>query len=187
MRNLIFLGDKTTAGGTVLEGVQTGFHENKLVSFHGAQVHCPACKSNGIIIGDGPTMPMTFNGKQVALENDICSCQCDPSPRLIASQSTMTLGVDGNAGTNGGNAAAGSQSDSRARVPSSGPYNEQVRIIDDNGAPMLNVPYFIEDEDGRTYQGVTDETGTCPRVFTRKKQKLTITYGVQALELWKES
>lgn len=32
---------------------------------------------------------MTMMGKQVALEDDLCQCRCDPLPKLIASQ---TLG-----------------------------------------------------------------------------------------------
>lgn len=181
MRRLILKGDKTTVGGTVLEGVQSGVHEGKAISFHGAQIHCPVCKSTGMIVGDGPSMPMTFNGKQVALERDICSCQCDPSPRLIASQSATTLGVASSPDlTNSSESVVG------APVQSIGPYNEQIRINDESGAPMRNIPYFIEDQEGRTYQGVTDGAGLCPRVFTPSRQKLTITLGMQALARWKD-
>lgn len=63
-------------------------------------------------------------------------------------------------------------------------FDEQFRILSDEGQPLANVPYFIRDADGRIYRGFTDESGKTPRVFTTGKQELQVSVGVHALELW---
>ncbi|MCM2491681.1 PAAR domain-containing protein [Burkholderia glumae] len=67
-RNMILKGDKTTSDGVVLDGVAAGFNNGTPLAYHGAPVYCPACKSEGHIVGVGPSWPMTFDDKQVALE-----------------------------------------------------------------------------------------------------------------------
>lgn len=93
-RALIKLGDKTTAGGTVIEGEPASKHHGTPLSYHGAHIYCPACKQTGKACNVPPTRPMRFMGKQALLENDICLCGCQPPPRLIASQSTMHVSFD---------------------------------------------------------------------------------------------
>ncbi|HDP0319646.1 TPA: type VI secretion system tip protein VgrG, partial [Salmonella enterica subsp. enterica serovar Concord] len=63
-------------------------------------------------------------------------------------------------------------------------FDEQFRILNDNGKPMPNVPYFISSESGETFKGVTDNQGLCKRVFSKESSKLTVWLGVQALERW---
>ena len=65
-----------------------------------------------------------------------------------------------------------------------GLYDEQFRVLDDNGKPLANVPYFIRNEYNETFKGVTDAQGLCKRVFTKEPSKLTIWLGVHALEKW---
>lgn len=93
-RALIKLGDKTTAGGTVIEGEPASRHHGTPLSYHGASIYCPACKQTGKACNVPPMRPMRFMGKQALLENDICLCGCQPPPRLIASQSTMHVSFD---------------------------------------------------------------------------------------------
>ncbi len=90
-RNMIVQGDKTTSDGVVLEGDMTTLNDGKPLAYHGASVQCPRCRSIGHIVGVGPSWPMRFMSKQVALENDLCICKCDPPPRLIASRSSMFM------------------------------------------------------------------------------------------------
>lgn len=82
-------GDKTTAGGDVLEGIPNTYHYDALLSFVGAKIYCPTCKSQGFIDADGPRFPDDFMGRRPALENDICVCKCETPPRLLASQGDM--------------------------------------------------------------------------------------------------
>lgn len=63
-------------------------------------------------------------------------------------------------------------------------FDEQFRILGDEGQPLANVPYFIRDSEGRIHKGFTDESGKTPRIFTVGKQELQVSVGVHALELW---
>ncbi|WP_175783127.1 PAAR domain-containing protein [Burkholderia anthina] len=83
----IVKGDTTTAGGLI-----EGCNGNDLVgareqAYEGDPVACPACETVGKIACDGPRIRTTGpDGRQAALSDDLCVCQCSPSPRLIASQ-----------------------------------------------------------------------------------------------------
>ncbi|MFM0258052.1 PAAR domain-containing protein [Paraburkholderia sediminicola] len=92
-RRIILKGDKTDRNGEVLEGVATSMFEGRPIAYHGAPVFCHTCNTQGVIVGDGPSLPMTFMGKQLALENDICKCKCEPPPRLVASQHQASISV----------------------------------------------------------------------------------------------
>ncbi|QSY06571.1 PAAR domain-containing protein [Burkholderia pseudomallei] len=181
-RNMLVVGDRTTAGGVVQEGVAAGFNNGTPLAYHGALVHCPACKSEGRIVGVGPTWPMTFDGKQVALENDLCICKCDPPPRMIASKNDMFMTFEGHQLAQMGYASDGSPLSDRAMHA----FDEQVRILDEHGEPLANVPYHIRDQSGNEYQGLTDQDGLCPRVSTASIETLSIAVGVAALEKWKK-
>jgi hypothetical protein len=58
-------------------------------------VWCPQCNSEGIIKPDGPRLTDLFYGKQVALHDDLCVCNCIPPPRLVATQTVVcqTIGA----------------------------------------------------------------------------------------------
>lgn len=66
-------------------------------------------------------------------------------------------------------------------------FDEQFRILSDDGRPLANVPYFIKDQAGNIYKGFSDETGSTPRIRTTQKEPLEITTGVEALEKWAQS
>jgi uncharacterized Zn-binding protein involved in type VI secretion len=63
-------------------------------------------------------------------------------------------------------------------------FDEQIRIVDEEGTPLAHVPYFIKDQSGRVYKGLSDESGYCPRVYTEKEEVLEVLVGVSALERW---
>ena len=88
-RRFIRKGDKTDRNGVVKDGIGNSSLQGQPFAYLGGQVECPACGTEGVIISDGSPRTMTVMGKQVALENDLCQCKCDPLPKLIASQ---TLG-----------------------------------------------------------------------------------------------
>jgi uncharacterized Zn-binding protein involved in type VI secretion len=88
-RRFVRKGDKTDRNGVVMDGVGNSSFQGQPLAYLGATVQCPACGAAGVIISDGSPRAMTVMDKQVALENDLCQCKCDPLPKLIASQ---TLG-----------------------------------------------------------------------------------------------
>ncbi|KKB64896.1 hypothetical protein WM40_02540 [Robbsia andropogonis] len=91
-RKFIRKDDRTNADGVVLDGVGESSFAGRPLAYIGAPVSCPACKTQGVIISDGAPHTMTMMGKQVALENDLCQCQCSPPPTLLASQDMGSLG-----------------------------------------------------------------------------------------------
>jgi len=89
IRCTLLLGDRSTAGGHVVEGIPHCRVMGTEITFLGARVACPACKSTGVIIGAGPRHPNDWMGKSEALDGDICACRCKPAPVMIASQRQM--------------------------------------------------------------------------------------------------
>ena len=87
-RSLLLKGDVSSAGGVVLDGEETSKHYDTPLTYIGARVHCPACKSEGVIAARGPRWPHSIVGKEQALEGDICVCKCQPFPVMVASQFT---------------------------------------------------------------------------------------------------
>jgi uncharacterized Zn-binding protein involved in type VI secretion len=85
-RFLLKKGDKSTAGGVVLEGEERCMHHGTALTYIGAKVYCHTCKTAGFIVAKGPRWPDHMMGKEQALEGDICVCKCDPPPVMIASQ-----------------------------------------------------------------------------------------------------
>ncbi|NJL73515.1 MAG: hypothetical protein HC888_19320 [Candidatus Competibacteraceae bacterium] len=63
-------------------------------------------------------------------------------------------------------------------------YDEQFRIIDNEGEPLRRYPFLIEDGSGHIYKGLTDDDGCCPRIHTEAPEVLSILLGVFAVEKW---
>jgi type VI secretion system secreted protein VgrG len=85
-RYLITLGSATTSGGKVTSANSLRSIDAVKVALVGDKVWCPACGSEGIIRPDGPRLAELFDGRQVALNGDLCVCGCSPPPRLVAAQ-----------------------------------------------------------------------------------------------------
>lgn len=83
-RHYITLGSSTTAGGTVTSASSLLSLNGVRVALEGDQVSCPACNCTGVIGLDGPRVQARDNGRQHALSDDLCLCQCHPPPRLVA-------------------------------------------------------------------------------------------------------
>ena len=93
-RSYLKIDDKSSAGGTVAEGIALTTHQGKEITFIGAMVRCPTCCNSGLIVAEGPRWPDELMGKQVALDGDLCSCKCYPLPVMLASQSDMTMNFE---------------------------------------------------------------------------------------------
>lgn len=83
----ITLGASTTAGGKVTSASSHGSINGVRIALEGDMVTCPACRTTGKIACTAPRIPEAWNGKQVALEDDLCICGCTPPPKLKPSQS----------------------------------------------------------------------------------------------------
>lgn len=177
-RYLIRLGDKTTAGGVVTEGDSTSMHHGIPLAYHGAEIYCHACKSVGHIVNVPPFRPMTILGKQVALENDICICECDPPPTLIATQHDSSMSFEPReiaTGSlySGGSATVGSVVPADVREA----FDEQFLLRDSRGNPLKDIHYTIRLPSGELRHGITDAHGCTGRYQTGGKQKVSVHLG----------
>ncbi|WP_269083095.1 PAAR domain-containing protein [Robbsia andropogonis] len=93
-RYVIHVGDKTSTDGTVLTTEQQ-LHGafGKGTALIGDPVYCPACKTTGQIIANGPRLPMTISGRQIALSGDLCLCKCAKLPELVAVHQKLAVKV----------------------------------------------------------------------------------------------
>lgn len=87
-------GDSTTAGGIVQSGDGKDLIGEREQAYENDRVWCPACKAMGKIVCAGPRISTTGpDGRQAALSDDLCVCQCPTPPRLVASQSVSYVEV----------------------------------------------------------------------------------------------
>jgi uncharacterized Zn-binding protein involved in type VI secretion len=90
----IVKGDATTVGGVVQGGDATDIIGDREQAYENDPVWCPACKAMGKIVCDGPRISTTGpDGRQAALSDDLCVCQCPTPPRLIASQTASYVEI----------------------------------------------------------------------------------------------
>jgi uncharacterized Zn-binding protein involved in type VI secretion len=81
----IYEGDHTTAGGTVIDGIDGTGYNGRRMGYIGGPVTCPACGTTGRIGRNGERFEQEFYGRVPALEHDFCLCACNPKPTLVAS------------------------------------------------------------------------------------------------------
>jgi len=153
-RSHLKVGDKSSAGGTVVEGIPRTTHNGTELTFVGAQVSCPACKSVGRIVAQGPRWPDSWMEKQAALEGDICACKCEPPPVMLASQSDMYESYEGHELASMGYTAAGEPITHASKT-----YDQHFRILNSDGEPVEGLPYLLKSADGTTVKGITMSNG----------------------------
>jgi uncharacterized Zn-binding protein involved in type VI secretion len=190
---IIRQGDSTSHGGTVSEGHMFLIVHGKAVAGVGHKVPCPKCHGTPVIV-EG-TMNASMMGVSIAVDGMKTSC----GATLIASQQTDTIEVGSGAATAAATAASKpgveqaatglaaaivTASNARASKPKGHAYDEQIRVLDEDGNPIANMPYHIRDEAGNVYKGLTDASGCCERVHTVSPQSLRILTGAPALENW---
>ncbi|MCX2901034.1 PAAR domain-containing protein [Pseudomonas mandelii] len=90
----ITVGAKTTVDGTVRTGWEGSKINDQPMAREGDDVYCPECDSTGKIVLDGPRLNDRMEGRQAALEGDLCSCKCDPPPKLIANQTLRAQWIE---------------------------------------------------------------------------------------------
>jgi hypothetical protein len=100
---------------------------------------------------------MTFDGRQVALEADLCICQCNPPPRLVASYADMFQTFESHELAALGYAADGS-SLVQARSADAA-FDRHFRFVDENGTPVTGIRVHVTDVSGSTSPVTTDGDG----------------------------
>ena len=93
-RHHITLGASTTANGTVTSASSRRSINGVRIALEADTVDCRTCGSQGVIRCVGPRIPERYNGKQVALENDLCICNCPRPPTLVANQTSKAQFID---------------------------------------------------------------------------------------------
>jgi uncharacterized Zn-binding protein involved in type VI secretion len=87
-------GATTTAGGVVTSASSLINIDGIRVALEGDSVFCKACNSTGVIKADGPRLGHRFDGREIALTDDLCLCRCDPPPRLVHIQALRGQTID---------------------------------------------------------------------------------------------
>jgi uncharacterized Zn-binding protein involved in type VI secretion len=156
-RHTITLGASTTAGGKVLSASSSGSINGVTIALEGDPVSCPACKSSGKILCVEPRIPETWNGKKVALENDLCTCGCSSPPRLIPSQSVRYQSLSDNSVAS---ADARTPTNVRSSSKAEPLFDDKFVLLDEHTGEVLHhTEYAIRRANGQVEFGVTDEKG----------------------------
>lgn len=160
-RYTITLGASTTAGGKVISAHHNRAINGVPVAREDDWVQCPKCKSKGVIKPDGPRNEDTFNGKQVALSDDLCICKCVPPPRLVASQNFVCQTI--NADWHAAKAGAVAETAAGLNTAGSGAATESdgvplVLLDSQTEEPHRYRAYKLELKD-KVIEGTTDQNG----------------------------
>lgn len=164
-RPLIVVGDKTSHGGTVVEGTSMTDSGGKLISCVGHKVTCPrrGHGTNSIATGD-PTL--IIDGKPAARHGDTTACGATLISSQIASNVSdetsapiqMTMASSG--------VASASNSAPLANEIQEGTHDQHFVLTNNQtGEPLEHVRYKIHLADGRSYDGVTDGQGKTAQVY----------------------
>jgi uncharacterized Zn-binding protein involved in type VI secretion len=174
-RYFITLGAPTTAGGKVTSGSRFETINGAPVTVEGDTCWCPTCLSEGVIRPDGPRLSESIDGRQVALQDDLCICKCSPPPRLVAAQSFMCQSIDSDwyAGQEAAAAAAVAQANAAAVKPAVEEHLPLVLIDPDTLEPLQDDFYLLELAD-RRLEGTLDHDGwTEPLSATERELVVT--------------
>lgn len=161
IRYHITLGASTTAGGKVITATSNRAINSVKVAYAGDSVYCPRCTSEGVIEPDGPRISDRFNGRQVALSDDLCRCKCNPSPRLIANQNFSKQIIDGEWVAARAGAAAETVAQLNTVASSAANESDGVPIVlldPKTEEPYRNRRYKLELKD-KVIEGTTDQNG----------------------------
>ncbi|WP_433960846.1 PAAR domain-containing protein [Burkholderia pyrrocinia] len=170
------MGDKTTAGGTVLDGEPNNTHHGVPTSYEGARIHCPACNSEGHAQKVLPYWPMSMFGKEAILDGDLCICKCNPPPTLIASQTDRFMTFESESRAVGGGAYWSTPSSNVTT------HDQHFRIINSDGTPVVGLPFRIDVSGGETVTGTTSVDGLTKLVSSNSAKKVQLRFHIDGSE-----
>lgn len=152
---IIRLGDKTSHGGTVIEGSIADICMGKPIAFVGHKVYCPLCRGAFSIIEGAPTV--SFYGRGVALAGMHTAC----GAILIASQFTDYVEYGGGTtSTKAARRASASSEPTSAPTATAKRFDDKFILVDaDSGDPLVYTEYAIRRVSGEIEHGVTDAKG----------------------------
>ncbi|GJI96079.1 hypothetical protein RugamoR57_27970 [Duganella caerulea] len=143
-RYTITLGASTTAGGKVITASANGSISGAQIALENDLIFCPACKSQGKILCVGPRIPETWNGKRVALGDDLCMCACTVLPKLVPNQTLRSQVIEGSPTSAGVSSAAEISSDGQNVRTSEEEIIEQFfSLLDERGQPVEGFRYDL--------------------------------------------
>ncbi|QYF94190.1 PAAR domain-containing protein [Massilia sp. PAMC28688] len=154
-RYFVTLGAPTSAGGRVISASSASHIEGAAIALEGDLVACPVCNTTGKIGCVGPRIPETWNGRNVALENDLCICRCDSPPRLLTSQVLRSQVIK-----DSGRALSNPLPPHPERGTAGQVYAGQFQLIDeDSGMPVGGRQYALVRGSGKIEFGTGDSLG----------------------------
>lgn len=165
----IVMGCPTTGGGQVISGNSMFQVEGIPIACVGDKATCLKHKTLATIITGDPYMQVL--GKAVARVNDSLSCGC----KLLPKQNLVVGATGPGNGSGSSNSSTSNFAQTNHLI-----YDEQIIAVDEQGALMPNISYYIETVEGEIYKGKTDSFGNCPRIATSKKSELKVWLGDDA-------
>jgi uncharacterized Zn-binding protein involved in type VI secretion len=179
-RYFITLGTPTTAGGKVTTANHFETIEGVPLALAGDSCWCPACDSEGVISPDGPRLGDSFEGRELALADDLCICRCSPPPRLVAAQTFMYQTIDSDWHAEQAVAAATAAATANAAARRAGPGDRipLVLIDPDTQEPIRHRRYRLELATG-PIEGTTDQHGWT-RPLSAAERDAVLAWHVQA-------
>jgi uncharacterized Zn-binding protein involved in type VI secretion len=154
-RYTITLGARTTSGGKVVSASSEGMIDGVPIALEGDLVTCPACKASGKIACVGPRIPESWNGRNVALENDLIICRCPVPPKLLPNQAVRSQVIKDT-----GRALSNPVADRATRGPRGQAFSDQFKLVDDHdGTPLARREYAVVRASGKLEFGTSDEGG----------------------------
>jgi uncharacterized Zn-binding protein involved in type VI secretion len=154
-RYFVTLGALTSAGGRVISASSEGQIEGVAIALEGDLVACPVCNTTGKIRCVGPRIPETWNGRNVALENDLCICRCESPPRLLTSQVLRSQVIK-----DSGRALSNPMPVHTVRGSAEHVFTEQFQLVDeDSGLPVGGRQYALVRGSGKLEFGTCDAQG----------------------------
>lgn len=163
MKYYICIGDKTSKGGSVLEGSNLAIGMSRGFATVGMKVQC--CNSAQTIIEGWNGL--LIEGKPVAYHGCSISCGC----KLIASQNLV--GWDDSSSSN---TPEQKQDNAEERKIYETPqkHRNHLQLIDSTNQPIINRKYCLTATDGTKVEGRTDEQGQTELIWTHEKEYVKV-------------
>lgn len=165
------LGASTTAGGVIVAASGQGRIEGRELAVEGDPIHCPACNRLGRILCVPPRTSEIWHGKQAALEGDLCICQCEPPPKLIANQKLKSNSTDEGE-------PPPPPPEHAATQDYVSPYRFEIQyqlVSETTGKPHVGMPYRIDLQDNSFRTGLTDSLGMTQLIVSTQCMNSTLT------------
>ncbi|WP_431189332.1 PAAR domain-containing protein [Achromobacter spanius] len=117
---------------------------DKPLATEGDKIACGSCQSMGSIVCIGPRIPEYYEGRQVALEGDLCACRCPGPPRLIPSQRVRFQNIEGSYATAVGGSFGGIPAFASPASSSKKPMNRRgMSFVERSAAKLRGWPSRI--------------------------------------------